>query len=198
MADDGRILQIITDGNRHPPRHIQLPAGYEANFITLEWMRRIVAHDAQLGDLRNFAYWGILGGIENLSRRDRLDKAFAFCRDTIRYKLEDEGYETVADLWSTCFALNFQGDCVLKSVALATLLCYLNLKPEFVALRQLPPTVNMLDSKYPFERTSDYFNHVYVKTIFEGKELRLDPTPPEFRPGDKVTGYVEYNYKIFA
>lgn len=195
MSDDGRILQIITDGNRQPPRHIQLGRGYEANRITLFEMRRIVARDGQLGDLRNMWTWSVL---KDGSLNERIDRAFIFCRDTIRYKLEEEGFETVADLWSTCFALNFQGDCVLKSVGLATLLCYLNLKPWFCAIRQLRPEENILDERYPFSDTADYFNHVYVKTMVDGKILKLDPTPPEFRPGDSVPGYVEYNYPIFA
>lgn len=195
MPDDGRILQIFTDGNRHPPRRIQLPRGYEANLETLDEMKKIVAHDARMGDLRNMWTWAIL---KDGSLKQRMDRAYDFCRDTIRYKLEDEGFETVSDLWTTCFALNFQGDCVLKSVGLATLLCYLNLKPWFCAIRQLPETTDMLSKKYPFANTEDYFNHVYVKTIVDGKEISLDPTPPEFRPGDKVKAFVEYNCHIFA
>lgn len=195
MPDEGRILQIFTDGNRHPPRRIQLPRGYEANLETLGEMKKIVAHDAQLGDLRNMWTWAVL---KNGSLTERIDRAFEFCRDTIRYKLEDEGFETVADLWTTCFALNFQGDCVLKSVGLATLLYYLNLKPWFCAIRQLLPTEDILSKKYPFANTDDYFNHVYVKTVVDGHVLSLDPTPPEFRPGETVHGFVEYNYRMFA
>jgi hypothetical protein len=184
---EGRILQIIRDGRRFTAQtKLQLPPGAEANLITLSEMAKIVREDAQFPDLKNFVFREVIGSEPGKSISEKIDIAYQFCRDQIIYEPEKDGYETIADLWSCFYALNAkhaQGDCAIKSVALATMLCYLNLKPFFVAIKQVPKV--------------DWFNHVFVGVTANGKEIGLDPTPENFRPGQTLKSFQRINFHIF-
>ena len=181
---NGRILQIFRDGRRYEAlSRIQLTTGFQANYKTLEIMGKIVREDAVLPDLKAFAIRTIIG-VDNAKTTERgINAAYEFCRDRIEYTDEADGYETVADLWSCLYGLNPDkavGDCAIKSVALATLLCYLNLRPVFVAFQQIPG--------------ADFFNHVAVGLVGENGTQVLDATPPEFGPGDSVESLHRVNY----
>lgn len=182
---DGRILQIFRDGRRTAFKTIQLPRGAQGNLETLAEMAKIVREDAALWDMRNFAMREIIG-LEAQDIDAQIAAAYNFARNKIKYLPEGPTTETVADLWSCMYALNADhpvGDCVIKSVALATLLSYLKLRPYFVAIRQLAGT--------------DYFDHVFVAIDHDGKTEALDPTPPEFTPGQRLPSFEYLNYYIF-
>lgn len=182
----GRILQIYRDGRRSvAKKQIQLPPGAKGNYQTLAEMAKIVREDATQHDLKNYAMREIIG-LDKKTLFDRKNAAFEFCRDRIFYNPEQAGFETVADLWSTIYALNDKhavGDCSLKVVALATCFSYLGLKPVFVALGQVPNV--------------DYFNHVYLGVYENSKLVAYDPTPKEFRVGDEAKGIRKLVYPIF-
>lgn len=184
MSD--RTLQIFRDGRRFAvPTKIQLPHGAQGNLITLREMAKIVREDALFPDLKNYVFREIIG-FEEKSLWEKINTCYEFSRDRIIYEQEKPGFETVADLWSCLYALNPknpQGDCAIKIVALATMLSYLKVKSYFVAIKQIP--------------NADYFNHAYLAIVQDGKEITLDPTPPEFRAGDKLNFYQRVNYQIF-
>lgn len=182
MSDDkGRLLQIFRDGRRHTAKQLlQLPPNAQGNLKTLSIMAQIVREDAREKDLKNLFLRQYIGFDKSIS--EQIETAFELCRDGIIYEPEKAGLETVADIWSCFFAFNPRfavGDCVLKSVALATLFSWLNLKPAFVAIKQIP--------------NADFFNHVYVQ--LDGKPY--DATPKDFRPGDELTNRAKLIYKIF-
>lgn len=186
MANEGRTLQIYRDGRRYQAKQrIQLPVGAEANFYTMRVMRDIIREDSQFPDLRNFAMREIIG-LENQTLSQQIDAAYRFCRDRIVYEPEKEGFETVADLWSCIYGINPGhpvGDCAIKSTALATVLSYLGLKPYFVAIRQIPNV--------------DFFNHVFVGIVENGKQIGLDPTPENFRLGEQMPFLERISMPIF-
>lgn len=184
--ENGRILQIFRDGKRTvATQRLQLPPGAQGNLITLREMAKIVREDSKLSDLKNFAFREVIG-LDKRTLTEQINAAYEFCRDRIIYDQEKSGYETIADLWSCFYSLNPLypiGDCAIKSVALATCLSYLNLKPYFVAVRQV--------------KNVDYFNHVFVGIDEGGKHIGLDPTPNEFFLGQEVNSYQRLNYRIF-
>ena len=182
----GRVLQIFRDGRRHERQLFQqLPVGAEGNLETLAVMKRIVVEDSKQKDLKAFAIREIVG-TDKRTTTDKVKRAFEFARDEIIYSPEKDGLETVADLWSCLYCLNFDhpaGDCAIKCVALATLLSYFDLKPSFTAIRQVP--------------NATFFNHVYLTCRIDGKQTALDPTPRDFQIGDETNSLSRIHYKIF-
>lgn len=180
-VSNSKTLQIFRDGRRHTAKEtIQLPPDAAGNLQTLALMAQIVREDSSQKDYRNFVLREFLGFDKSIS--EQIDAAFEFCRDKIFYEPEKPGFETVADLWSCLYAFDertAKGDCVVKSVALATMLSFLNLKPVFVAIKQVP--------------NAAYFNHVYVE--LDG--TTLDATPPQFRPGNELKFLQKLIYPIF-
>jgi transglutaminase-like putative cysteine protease len=181
-----RILRIFRDGRKHERElRQQLPPGAQGNLETLAVMKKIVLEDSKENDLRAYVMREIIG-LDKQTLPEQVNAAFYYCRDKIIYEQEKEGFETVADLWSCIYALNplhASGDCVLKSVALATCLSYLNLKPKFVAIQQIPDVT--------------FFNHVFVIVEINGVSVVLDPTPPQFRVGDELQSFSQLYYQIF-
>jgi len=179
-------LQIYRDGRRSTSTaRLQLPAGAQGNMQTLSQMARIVREDAEQKDVRRWIKRDIIG-IENRSLDERINAAFEFCRDKLIYTPEETGFETVADLWSALYSLNDKhpsGDCAVKSASLATMLACFDLKPIFIAVRQV--------------KNVDWFNHVYVALPSGNGYQSLDPTPPEFRAGDEVGSYQKIRFQIF-
>ena len=186
MSEKGRTLQIFRDGRRHEKKLFQqLPVGAQGNLETLAVMKRIVREDSRETDLKAFVMREIVG-LDKRTSAEKIGASFSYCRDRIIYSPERDGFETVADLWSCLYALNAEhasGDCAIKSVALATCLAFLGLKPEFVAVQQIP--------------NADWFNHVYVSAVIRGKKTALDATPPEFRVGDETGSFTKLYYQIF-
>lgn len=181
-----RILRIFRNGKRHERiTYKQIPAGAKGNLETLAVMKQIVLEDIQEKDFGNFINQVLIGNNKG-SLSEKISAAFLFCRDQIIYDQEKDGYETVADLWSCLYALNDShalGDCAVKSVALATILSFLGLRPSFVAIGQI--------------ENVDYFNHVFVSCEINGVETPLDPTPPQFRLGDELESLRRIVYPIF-
>ena len=186
MAEQGRKLRIFRDGRKHERLlTMQLPTGAQANLETLAVMKKIVLEDSKESDLRNLVMRDIIG-LDNQTLDAQIDAAFKFCRDAIKYEDEQDGFETVADLWSCLYALkpeNPIGDCAIKSVALATCLSFLGLKPFFVAIRQIPNVT--------------FYNHVYVGVVVDGQTIPLDPTPENFKVGEELPSYARQIIKIY-
>jgi transglutaminase-like putative cysteine protease len=87
-----------------------------------------------------------------------VEELFDFCRDRIRYVNHPFDLQVVQDAART---LDFEsGDCVSKSVCLATLLACLDFLPRFVAQK--------------FDATG--YDHVYVEVWLDGQWIALDPT----------------------
>lgn len=182
----GRILEIYRDGRKHR-RKLQraIPPGAKGNLETLGEMKKIVLEDSKETDLLNFINREIIG-LDKKSLNEKVEAVFSYARDKIIYSPELDGFETVADLWSCLYALNPEhatGDCVQKSIFIATCLGLLGLKPNFVAIQQL--------------KNVDYFNHVFVNCEINGTLTVLDATPETFRVGDELNFISKLVYPIF-
>lgn len=181
-----RVLRIYRNGKKHDrERSRKIPGGAKGNLETLAEMKKIVLEDSQELDLRNFVNREIIG-LDKQTLTEKVEGIFTYARDRIEYLPEMQGFETVADLWSCLYALNPNkavGDCVLKSVFIATCLSFLGLKPQFVAIQQLTGV--------------DYFNHVFVNCRINGVITALDATPENFRVGDELNFISKLVIRIF-
>lgn len=184
--EKGRVLRIFRDGKRHKKQLFQqLPVGAKGNLETLEVMKKIVREDSLETDLRNFVMREIIG-LDKQTQTDKINAAFYYCRDKIVYKPEQDGFETVADLWSCLYALDANraiGDCAIKSVFLATCFSFLGFKPIFTAVQQIP--------------NATFYNHVYLTCLIDGKKTVFDATPENFKPGDELNSFSKLQYPIF-
>lgn len=164
-----RVLQIFRDGRRFNPKiETKLLDGYQGNTQTLKIMAQMVRDDRTQIDLRRFVERQILGRIPGHRFTAEIKAMFDFCQKKILYRKDPAKVERIADLWSCLFALNRdspEGDCSIKSVALATMLAMFGNKPNFVIIKQNPHSTN--------------FNHVFVETEIDGKLAPLDPTPED-------------------
>jgi hypothetical protein len=120
--------------------------------------------------------------------RSQIAALFAFCRDQINYLDHPWNMQVVKDCKRTLESR--EGDCVSKSVCLATLLASLGHASRFVA--QAP--------------SNNDYDHVYVEVWTDGQWLALDPTADgqEGRPLADVgwrqalpAGGIETPYTIF-
>lgn len=186
MGRTSRTLRIYRDGRKYERELFKpIPSGAKGNLETLGEMKKIVVSDAKENDLRNFVNREIIG-FDKWSLSAKVDAIFLYARDRIRYEPETDGFETVADLWSCLYAFSPEtavGDCVQKSIFIATCLSYLGLKPNFVAIQQIPNV--------------DYFNHVFVNCEINGQTVNLDATPKEFRVGDAANYLSKLVFPIF-
>lgn len=182
----GRILQIFRDGRKHQKLlEREIPRGAKGNLETLGEMKKIVLEDSKEKDLKNFVNREIIG-LDKRSLREKVEAIFIYARDQISYDAEKDGYETVADLWSCLYALNPNkavGDCVQKSIFIATCLSFQGLKPAFVTIQQIPNV--------------DYYNHVFVQCEIERKLTVLDATPENFGIGDEANYISRLVFPIF-
>jgi len=167
---DGRKFERVTN-------HALLP-GALGNKQTLDVMSKIVREDSESEDLRRFAARDLLPGIEQKPCNEILQQIYDFCTNRIQYLDDVPGVERVADLWSCLYSLGEfvpLGDCVIKSVALATLLSFFDFKPYFVASK--------------ISEQSNSFNHVFCGLQQNSINFRLDPTPIERQPPRMVSLY---------
>lgn len=173
MPDNDRKLIIYRDGRRFEQTVVMpLEEGVKGNWQTLAAMAKIVREDAAMPDLKRFIERAILPGINFSDSQALIQAAFNFCNHSILYFDDFPTIERIADLWSCLYALDPKqaiGDCVIKSVALATILATAGLKPFFVALQS--------------DAQSTTFNHVFVGLEQNKNFLPLDPTPKNFKPG---------------
>lgn len=147
-----------------------LPDGAEGTFETLRAMAKCVRgevaphyYGAQSEELRQLAEAIVYGSME---QADEVKALFLFCRDSIAYRQHPWNQQRVQDAARTILLKT--GDCVSKSVLLATLLASLGHLPRFVA-----------QSTGGCE-----YSHVYVETLMEsGTWLALDPVNPAATPG---------------
>jgi transglutaminase superfamily protein len=149
-----------------------LPDGPEATFTTLAAMAALVRGESPLGvsfgelpDISGYQDERIVNFAERLvdsclvDSHCEVEKLFDFVAHKITYLAHPIDKQVAQDAWRT---IQFQtGDCVSKSVLLATLLASLGYRPFFIA-------------QYMSDETG--YSHVYCAVIDgSGNELRLDP-----------------------
>jgi hypothetical protein len=182
-----RILQIFRDGKRFKPIEQQkLLDGYQGNLQTLGIMSRMVREDRTQKDLRRFIERNILKDVKGQNFDKEIKRIFEFCRDEILYRKDPVQVERIADLWSCLYALNenqAEGDCSIKSVALATMLAIFGHKPCFAIVKAEKDDLN--------------FSHVFVEVEIDGEFYALDPTPEDSKPFTEISAAVKERYLIF-
>jgi hypothetical protein len=116
------------------------------------------------------------------SSRGQIAALFDFVTHQIRYEAHPIDQQTLQDARRTIEIGS--GDCVSKSVLLATLLACFGHRPYFIA--------QWTDGESA--------SHVYVGLNFNGEELRLDPVAEDEPMGwsqDLLDGGFEYKQEIF-
>lgn len=141
-----------------------LADGVEGTIQSLDAMRRAV-----LGGIApDFSGWqdvfnisaakNICSRVTGQTPREQIAALFNFCRDQITYLEHPWNMQVVKDCRRTLESR--EGDCVSKSVCLATLLACLGLRSRFIA--------QCADG--------ESFDHVYVEAFLGGQSIALDPT----------------------
>lgn len=171
MTASGAAINI-TAGNHHLAHRAPavshsieyraLPDGDGGTFTTLDAMR-----DAVLGrippDFSGYQDSFVCKAAHQIcspggcSSRSQIAALFNFVTHQIEYETHPINEQTLQDARRTIEIGS--GDCVSKSVLLATLLACFGHKPYFIA--------QWLDGEEA--------SHVYVALVFNGEELRLDP-----------------------
>lgn len=173
----------------HSIEYRSLPDGDGATFVTLDAMK-----DAVLGrigpDYSGYRDGFVCGAAANicakspgLSARAQIAALFNFVTHQIKYEPHPLNQQTLQDARRTIEIGS--GDCVSKSVLLATLLACLGHQPYFIAQWV----------------SGDEASHVYVALSLDGEELRLDPVASDKPMGwsqPTLDGGFELPWEIFA
>lgn len=164
-------LNYAASGPPYTIEYTFLPDGAQGTFDTLETMAACVRGEVppdhagyQLESLRHHAEALVFGA---QGATEEIEALLAYVRDSIAYRQHPLNQQRVQDAPRT---IQFRsGDCVSKSVLLATLLASLGHAPRFVA-----------QSTGGCEYT-----HVYVEAYNEDllQWVALDPCNPSARPG---------------
>lgn len=179
-----RILQIFRDGHERKTLLTRpLLGGEQGNLQTLAAMAAIVNEDRTQPDLREFVLREIVRGVRGHDSKTEVQRIFEYARDRITYRKDPFGVERIADLWSTLYTLNNEGDCGIKSVFIATCCALLGHKPFFVVIKQREGQEN--------------FNHVYNMVLVDNKVTYLDATPEDAVYGWETDSVVKKLYRIF-
>jgi hypothetical protein len=184
-------LEVFDDGRSwHKPLLRSIDDGLQGNLETLRIGADFVLRDEKLADVRAFVANCIVGNVAGHDYKGEIRACFEYARNRIRYRQDPVEVERVMDLWS---AVAFgEGDCFIKSVALATCLACLGHRPFFIPIIQIP--------------NDKAFNHVYVgvysengsKTDKDGNRFEpLDPTPEDKPQGWSASAWCEMKYEIF-
>jgi hypothetical protein len=181
-------LQVFRDGQKRAAFIEPLKDGDAGVIQELQIMRDIVRYDATQPDLRKFILRYVLGKrVRGHDYAGEVRACFDFAQRGIVYRRDPVGVERIADLWSALYALSPddepEGDCVIKSVCLATCLALLGHYPFFVVMKQSPQ--------------DQTFKHVYVGVPLNGKKRALDPTPEETPMGFEAKSFQRVEYPIF-
>lgn len=174
----------------HSIEYRALPDGDGATFVTLEAMK-----DAVLGriapDYSGYKDSFVCRAAHHIcastptgcSNRSQIAALFNFVAQQIKYEPHPLNQQTLQDARRTIEIGS--GDCVSKSVLLATLLACLGRRPYFIA--------QWLDGEEA--------SHVYVGLMLDGEELRLDPVASDEPMGwsqPTLDGGFELPWGIFA
>lgn len=173
------VLEILESGKSQSTRREPLQHGLKGNKKTLEVMARMVRRDVHDIGIEAFVKGTVLRDVPAHNDRAEIDACFTFARDAIRWTRDRFGVERVADTRTTLALRPLPwGDCVDKSIVLATFLGHLGHTPYFVCVTQAAPTPG----------TDLEFNHVYVGVRHKGSHLALDPTPQDRPSGWEIPG----------
>lgn len=167
-------LQVIRSSPRGPQIfNLQTPNGVAGNLHTLAQMRAAVLRDRLSEPLRRWVHRLVAQNAPH-DFEGEVDTCFEFCKTRIKYQRDAFGVQRVADLGTTLSANPITGNCISKSVALATMLALLGQKPFFIIMAQTDWS--------PFVAGWE-FDHVFVGLNLRGYTYPLDPTPEYARPG---------------
>lgn len=195
MTAQGATVSLIS--GHHPAlspfapavSYVALPDGDDATYITLDAMR-----DAVLGrigpDYSGYTDSFICRAAADIcaqtpvgcSTRAQIAALFSYVAHKIEYQPHPINEQTLQDAKRTIQIGS--GDCVSKSVLLATLLACLGHRPYFIA-----QWVDGIEA-----------SHVYVGLRLDGEELRLDPVASDKPMGwsqELLDGGFEYTQEIF-
>jgi hypothetical protein len=177
-------LQVFRWGkHRGTIRTQPLSHGEKGTVEALEIAAQMVREDALDPALWRLVTSWILSGVSGHEPAQQIDKAFKFARDRITYQLDPRGTERVVDLHTALCTFALQGDCLVKSIFLATTLALLGFQPFFVVIKQTAQSTN--------------YHHVFVGIIYQGSYLALDPTPEDAPAGWEAASYVKSYFPIF-
>lgn len=177
---------IINRAGAPQTRETPRQTGAKGNQETLAIMAQIVREDSRRADLKRFVTRYLLPGIEQKTDAGKIQQIYEFCRDEILYLDDSPGVERVADLWTCLFGLgefSARGDCVIKSVCLATLLAMFGGRPCFIAIRSTSE--------------NEALNHVFCGLPAGNRLLSLDALPATFQIGDEAPSVSKVLYRIF-
>jgi transglutaminase-like putative cysteine protease len=147
------------------PETIYLPLsdGPEGTFESLEWMARAVRgevpphYSGYLDDYNRWAAQKITGRLSGAIGRSEIAALFDYVSHRLKYESHPFNQQTIQDCRRTLEIGS--GDCVSKSVCLATLLASFGCPVRFVA--QSPDCRE--------------YTHVYVEAFLDGQWVALDP-----------------------
>jgi transglutaminase-like putative cysteine protease len=167
---------------------LPLSDGAEGAFESLEWMARAVRgemppdYSGYQDEFNRRAAKKIVGSVSGWDQRSVIAALFDFVAHRIKYQPHPFNQQTVQDAKRTIQI--GEGDCVSKSVLLATLLASLGYSSRFVAQSE-----NCLD-----------YSHVYVEVWLDGDWLGLDPVAADEPMGWRQrmpNGGCETTWEIF-
>jgi len=180
-------IELIDNQRRRSFLTTPLKPGEIGNEQSCRLMGFFVRRDAQSPTLRKWVLETLIKSAPGHDARAEIAACFQFAQNGIVYRHDPLGIERVADLQSilTTLAPNGrpEGDCGIKSVALATSLALLGYKPAFV-----------LAAKSPYAKG---FSHIYCQTTLDGRRIPLDPTPVDKPLGWEIPAGRRRIYEIF-
>jgi len=164
------LASFVESGLPYSITYSFLPDGAQGTFATLRAMVACVRGEVppdfsgyQSESIRQLAEALVYGAMD---RADEVRALLLYCRDSIAYRLHPFDQQRVQDAARTVQIGS--GDCVSKSVLLATLLASLGHRPRFV-----------VQSEGGCE-----YSHVYVEALDEsGRWVALDPVYERAEPG---------------
>lgn len=184
MATPQPILRTIYNGTL---RDVNLRAGVEGNYQTLRRMRAFVLLDYAALPIVETAQ-DIVKNLRGHDFRGEIETLFRYCRDQIRYVRDPEDEQVIQNAAYT--TKRRAGDCVDKSVLLATLCAAIGHTPRFVTLSYDTPQAH---EKW-------FYRHVFCEVMDSqtGKWIALDPTPENYIPGQESASLHRATFPIFT
>jgi Transglutaminase-like superfamily len=172
-----QTLLVIRNGTRQQTQKERLPDGVEGNLRTLSFVRSMVTEDAAYDQQVRRTAQEIIAACRPGDFDCEVRSLFEYAQQDIRFVRDPIDVERIADAATTM--AEGQGDCVDKSVLLATML-------GSVGHLTRGKVVN-----YRGDVETAGFNHFYLEVQRpEGTWEPLDPTPSDKEAGWEAEGEV--------
>jgi hypothetical protein len=194
-----QILEVIY-GQRTSRSYKQpLPDGIKGNYISIGHALQMVRADAHDKGIEDFVKGHVLRNVAPHDDRAEINACFEFARDAIQWRPDAIDTERIADTRETLRVM--WGDCLDKSILLASFLAQLGHTPYLVAIAQTQPPIVVRGGHQFYDLTSPQWiglDHMYDGVRYKGQHLALDATPNEARPGQETRNrYVVLKIDIF-